>query len=215
MVALRRRTLRNFRKIDIWIDECSADAGILDAALMPVGHFLDMHGLLMIAAVIVHDGLVAAIDCGNGICAVFVLPKWVEGAYTLPYWRNPVRTTPGTVSLLVVGLLATSFPLFAHHGNAAYDTSKNITVMGTVTEYIWANPHVFLKIDAKDESGNTVHWIIESQNVVNQANAGWNSTTFKPGDQVAIDATPVKNGRPIGIVKGRIVINGKEFKPLG
>jgi hypothetical protein len=126
-----------------------------------------------------------------------------------------VRTKLCAIWLLVVGLLAVSFPLLAHHGNAAYDTSKNVTVKGTVTEYVWANPHVFLKIDAKDESGNTVHWVIEAQNVVNQANNGWNNTTFKPGDQVAIDVTPVKNGRPIGIVKGRIVINGTEFKPLG
>src|ERR1700719_913524 len=47
--------LRKFCEIDIWIDEGSADAGILDAALMPVGHSLDMHRLLMIAAVIVHN----------------------------------------------------------------------------------------------------------------------------------------------------------------
>ena len=82
-----------------------------------------------------------------------------------------------------------------------------------MTEYIWANPHVFLKVDAKDESGNTQHWIIEAQNAVNQANNGWSNATFKPGDQVVIDVTPAKNGRPIGRFKGRIVINGKQFKP--
>ena len=61
-----------------------------------------------------------------------------------------------SISFLVVGLLAVSVSLFAHHGNAAYDTSKTINVKGTVTDYVWANPHVFVKVDAKDESGNPV-----------------------------------------------------------
>jgi len=125
-----------------------------------------------------------------------------------------VRNKLGAISLLVVGFLAVSIPLFAHHGNASYDTEKTVTVKGAVTEYIWANPHVFLKVDAKDESGETSHWVIEAQNIVAQSTLGWTNTMFKPGDQVVIDVTPVKNGRTIGRFRGRIVINGQEFKPL-
>jgi len=125
-----------------------------------------------------------------------------------------VRNKLGTISLLVVGFLAISIPLFAHHGNASYDTEKTVTVKGAVTEYIWANPHVFVKVDAKDESGETSHWVIEAQNIVAQSTLGWTNTMFKPGDQVVIDVTPVKNGRTIGRFRGRIVINGQEFKPL-
>jgi uncharacterized protein DUF6152 len=124
-----------------------------------------------------------------------------------------VRNKLGAISFLFVGFFAVSFPLFAHHGNASYDTEKTVTVKGTVTGYIWANPHVFLKVDAKDESGNTSHWVIEAQNLVQQATLGWSNSTFKPGDQVVIDVTPAKNGRPIGRFKGRIVINGQQFKP--
>jgi hypothetical protein len=124
-----------------------------------------------------------------------------------------VRRTLGTISLLAVSLLAASLPLVAHHGNASYDTEKTVTVKGVVTEYIWANPHVFLKVDAKDESGNPVHWVIETQNLVQQSTLGWTNTTFKAGDQVEIEVTPAKNGRPIGRFKGRIVINGQPFKP--
>ena len=64
---------------------------------------------------------------------------------------------------------------------------KTVTVKGTVTDYIWANPHVFLKLDAKDESGNTLHWVIEGQNAVTQASAGWTNATFKAGDQVIVE----------------------------
>jgi len=64
-----------------------------------------------------------------------------------------MRKRAGIVSLVVFGLLAVSVPLFAHHGNAAFD-SKLTTVTGTVTDYIWSNPHVWVKIDAKDASGS-------------------------------------------------------------
>ena len=124
-----------------------------------------------------------------------------------------MRNKLGAISFLMVFVLAASLPLLAHHGNASYDTEKTVTVKGTVTDYIWANPHVFVKVDAKDESGNTQHWVIEAQNLVAQSDLGWSNTMFKPGDQVVIDVTPAKNGRPIGRFKGRIIINGQEFKP--
>jgi hypothetical protein len=124
-----------------------------------------------------------------------------------------LRIKPGTLALSIAGLLAASLPLLAHHGGVAYDTGKTVTVKGTVTQFIWANPHVFLKVDAKDDSGNTVHWAIESQSVTVQAAKGWSFTMFKPGDQVVIDVTPAKSGQPVGEFKSRIVINGEEFKP--
>ncbi len=124
------------------------------------------------------------------------------------------------ICFVVVGLLTVCVPLFAHHGNASYDATKTLTVKGTVTEYVWANPHVFVKLDAKDDGGNTVHWIIEGQNPVSMMAIGWTKNTFKPGDEVEIDAMQAKNGNPIGFLGGasptaprrRIVINGKQFQ---
>jgi hypothetical protein len=126
-----------------------------------------------------------------------------------------------SISFLVVGLLAVSVSLFAHHGNAAYDTTKTITVKGTVTDYVWANPHVFVKVDAKDEGGNLVHWVVEAQNPVSMTQIGWSKNTFKAGDEVEIEAMQAKNGNPVGFLgsssptapRKRIVINGKQFQP--
>jgi hypothetical protein len=121
---------------------------------------------------------------------------------------------------VLVALLAASLPLFAHHGNAAYDADKIITVKGTVTAYVWSNPHVFVKLDGKDDSGNVVHWIVEGQNPVSMTQIGWTNNTFKPGDVVEIDAIPAKNGNPVAFLgsasptapRKRIVINGKQFQ---
>jgi hypothetical protein len=122
-----------------------------------------------------------------------------------------------SIIVSTIVFLAVSVPLFAHHGSASYDTSKTVTVTGTVTGYIWANPHVFLKVDAKDDSGDTAHWVIEAQNPVTQTSKGWTKNTFKPGDEVIVDVTPAKNNALVGEFKefngGRIVINGKQFKP--
>jgi len=119
------------------------------------------------------------------------------------------------IALTFLMLLSLSIPLLAHHGNASYDTTKSLVVNGTVTEYIWANPHVFLKVDSKDENGSTSHWLVEAQSTVTQNAAGWTKNTFKPGDQVSIDVIPIKSGAPIGRFRGRIVINGTVFKEGG
>jgi hypothetical protein len=124
------------------------------------------------------------------------------------------------ISCVVVAVLAVSVPLFAHHGNAAYDADKTVTLKGTVTDYIWSNPHVFVKFDGKDDSGNVVHWIVEAQNPVSMTQIGWTKNTFKPGDAVEIDAMPAKNGNPVAFLgsasptapRKRIVINGKQFQ---
>ena len=75
--------------------------------------------------------------------------------------------------LLVALCLATiSLPLFAHHGNAAMDTEKTITMKGTVIQWLWANPHCFLKLDYKNDKGEVEHWVIETSNPPDMINKG-------------------------------------------
>jgi len=113
---------------------------------------------------------------------------------------------------VMAGVVAFAVPLFAHHGAASFDSGKTVMVNGTVTEYVWSNPHVLVKVDAKDDSGNIAHWVLEAWNPVTQTSRGWSKNTFKAGDEVSLDITPAKNGAPVGEIRGRIVINGKEFK---
>ena len=116
----------------------------------------------------------------------------------------------GIVAFLL-GVFAFSVPLSAHHGAASFESGKTVTVKGMVTEYVWSNPHVLVKVDAKDDGGNVVHWVLEAWNPVTQTSRGWTKNTFKPGDDVSLDITPAKNEKPVGEIRGKIVINGKEF----
>ena len=112
----------------------------------------------------------------------------------------------------LIGTLAFSARLLAHHGAASFDTAKMITVTGTVTEYVWTNPHVLVKVDAKDDGGSVQQWVLEAWNPVTQSSRGWTKNTFKPGDEVSLDINPAKNGQRVGEIRGKIVINGNEFK---
>jgi hypothetical protein len=94
-------------------------------------------------------------------------------------------------------LLALSVPAFAHHGAAAYDMSKTITVTGTVTDFQFVNPHVLIAMDVKDPStGKIEHWQGELTSPNHLARAGWTKSTIKPGDEVTLTGGPAKSGSP-------------------
>ena len=91
-----------------------------------------------------------------------------------------------------------STTIAAHHGNASFDTSKQVTLKGAVTEWIWANPHCFLKIDAMDDTGAVRNWALETQNPTAMTQRGWSRKAFNTGDRVTVVLEAVKNGAPIG-----------------
>ena len=125
-----------------------------------------------------------------------------------------MRNKIATVFLAVVGLLTISTLLYAHHGNAAYATATKVTVSGTVTEFIWANPHCFLKFDAKDDKGEVQHWVVEASNPPDETRRGWTKNSFKPGDAVTVTVIQAKNGATIGRFStepNSIVLNGHPF----
>ena len=97
-------------------------------------------------------------------------------------------------------LIVCSVPMVAHHGNASFD-DKVMTLKGTVTEWVWSNPHCFLKFDVKDEAGSVKNWAVETQNPTQMSSLGWERTSFKAGDTVTVSFQPVKSGAPIGRVK--------------
>jgi hypothetical protein len=102
------------------------------------------------------------------------------------------------VLALGLGVSIVSFPLLAHHGNAAYDTGKNITLKGTVTRWVWSNPHCILQLDVTDDRGQMVQWTTETENPTSMTHYGWTVQSLKPGDQVTVTVLPVKNGRLVG-----------------
>ncbi len=122
-----------------------------------------------------------------------------------------MRMTVRGVSIAAMGVLLMAVPLAAHHGAAALDTGKEVTLKGTVTEWIWSNPHCFLQFDAKDNTGTLRNWAVETQNPTAMTQRGWSRTSFKAGDAVTVTLEPVKNGQPIGRILSVILANGEKL----
>jgi Family of unknown function (DUF6152) len=99
----------------------------------------------------------------------------------------------------------------AHHGAASFDNEKTVVLKGTVTEWLWANPHCFLKIDAKDDTGSVRNWNLETGNPTDITLAGYRRLTFKPGDVVTVTITPVKSGAPVGRIRTVELANGQKL----
>lgn len=102
-------------------------------------------------------------------------------------------------------------PLAAHHGYAAYETDRKVTIQGTVTAWFWANPHCVLQVDVTDEHGQTVHWSAETENPTTMTRQGWAKDSLKPGDQVTVAVLPVKNGKPIGRIIEVVLSSGQHL----
>ena len=100
-------------------------------------------------------------------------------------------------------------PLAAHHGSAAFDTGKKVTLQGTVKDWVYSNPHCLLMLEVKGEDGQVVQWVAEGQapNVIFPV--GYRRNSFQPGDQVTITVEPVKNGRPLGRILQAVLADGK------
>jgi hypothetical protein len=113
------------------------------------------------------------------------------------------------VFLGAVGMLVVSVPLLAHHGAASFDTTKELTLKGPVTEWIWANPHCFLKFDAKDDTNTVRNWAVEVSNPTDMVKRGWARTSFKAGDIVTVTLQPFKDGSPVGRIRNVVLPNGQ------
>jgi hypothetical protein len=111
--------------------------------------------------------------------------------------------------VLLIGSLLL-FPAFlpGHHSAAAYETTKQITVTGSVTEFHFVNPHVLIYMTTMDESGTVRKWQGELTSPNRLVRSGWNKDIMKPGDPIALTGYPAKDGgNSIRITK--VVLKGQ------
>ena len=107
--------------------------------------------------------------------------------------------------------LAGSSPAWSHHSHAMFDHDKEVTIKGTVTDWVFRNPHVFLYVHVKTESGEMVKYAVEMSNITNMLKVGFSRTTFKAGDEVTVTVHPLNDGRPGGNYIVATSADGKTF----
>jgi hypothetical protein len=124
-----------------------------------------------------------------------------------------------SAAALVVATSLIAGAAVAHHSYAMFDNKVETTLIGTVKEFQWTNPHSWIQLVVTDAAGHAVEWSIEGGSPVALAHQGWTPTTFAPGDKVEVVIHPLVNGRSGGsllraIVKGQKIGNGwTNFRP--
>src|SRR5438309_12077895 len=98
------------------------------------------------------------------------------------------------VSLSVLALLTLGGSLaLAHHSAAAtYIHGKSVKIEGTLKEFIWRNPHSFMKVQAPDDKGEAQLWVVEGAAPTQLAEGGVTRNTLKPGDDRVITGQPAR-----------------------
>lgn len=89
---------------------------------------------------------------------------------------------------------AAAAPAMAHHSFAMFDNEKSVSLKGTVKEFEWSNPHAWLNIMVLTPSGQQEDWAFEMASPLQLTSRGWKKDTLKPGDQITIQAHPLKDG---------------------
>jgi uncharacterized protein DUF6152 len=111
----------------------------------------------------------------------------------------------------IFSLLMVSAPMFAHHGNSAYDMSKSVPVKATITRFEYTNPHTQVYYDVTDEKGEVEHWVAETTNPAMLNRVGWSKESLKPGDQVTLFVNPNKVGAKVTFLQKVVFTDGKEL----
>ena len=105
------------------------------------------------------------------------------------------------LGLALAGGLLVATQVVAHHGAGVFEPEKKVTVMGTVTDFQFVNPHVLVYIDAKGDDGKPVHWggeLTSPNRLARDARTvKWHKAILKPGDSITITGHPARNGAPM------------------
>ena len=99
--------------------------------------------------------------------------------------------------LAVACVLGAAPPTLAHHSGAMFDDESVIELKGTVKALQWTNPHVWLQV-VVETNGAATEWSLEGGSPTSLSRQGWRSTSFQPGDAIAVRLNPMRDGAPGG-----------------
>ena len=125
-----------------------------------------------------------------------------------------MRSKLQALSVGAVAILMVATSSFAHHAWAV-DTTRSITVKGTVTGVDWSNPHIQIFVDTKDSNGSVEKWTVGGPSPSRMAGNGWDKNTLKAGD--VITAVGQRATDTVNLLKTQRVVlsNGKEMVAYG
>jgi hypothetical protein len=109
-------------------------------------------------------------------------------------------------AILLVGFVR---PASSHHSHSMFNHEQEVSITGTVTDFTFRNPHVFLFMDVESDSGEIVNYWIEMGPIPRVIQRGVGPKTFQPGDEITVNMYPLTDGRPGGSYHNAITAGGK------
>jgi hypothetical protein len=117
--------------------------------------------------------------------------------------------------IIVTALFLAAGTALAHHSAAMFDSQKVKELTGTIKEFQWKNPHVWIQVYVQNSAGVKEEWSIEGGGPNSLSRQGWRPTTFKPGDAVSMKVNPMKDGSTGGQFVGAKLADGKTIGNWG
>ena len=99
------------------------------------------------------------------------------------------------VSRIILFALIVAPNAFAHHGDVIFDLESVVTLQGTVSRYLWRNPHVYIYIEARDETGQLAEWQLEGDPTPIMTRSGWTSARVTLGEPVTVRINPDRDAK--------------------
>ncbi len=114
--------------------------------------------------------------------------------------------------LACIGLVVmTASSVAAHHSPVMFDRSVSKTLVGTVVQFTWTNPHSSIQLDVPNDKGGVDRWGVELGSPQSMARNGWRSNLLKAGDKVTVVVNPLKSGEFGGIFVSMELADGRKL----
>ena len=126
-----------------------------------------------------------------------------------------MKTRHGIVGVAILAGLLAAGAVFAHHSSSSYDMDHPVTLKGVITNVEWTNPHVFIFLNVKDESGATAEWRAEGNSPNMLTRVGWKKEMLVNGDVVTVNGAPARNGAKVMRIINLTTANGQKFDGQG
>ena len=108
-------------------------------------------------------------------------------------------------------LLTIGSGLAAHHSPVMFDRTVTKTLVGTVVEFAWTNPHASIQLDVPNAAGGADRWGVELGSPNSMVKNGWRASSVKPGDKVTVVVNPLKSGEFGGIFVSITLADGRRL----
>ena len=123
--------------------------------------------------------------------------------------RSGLRHVTLGLLAIVAATLGAATPAEAHHSFNMFALDKLVTVEGTVKDYQYKMPHVWLYVLTPKANGAPEEWGFECHSPNLVARKGWKINTIKAGDKITVVMHPMKDGSKAGSVVRVVLADGR------